>query len=386
MRPAAYQRTVSAGDVLDNATRQAQYDLPPRAATPSANGLLAPPEAVGNGKESVALRTLRSVRSLARLGGWTSTAKDDNAAATEVGGKKSKSKKETKKAKDKAIKEGREQDKLRPSKSSGSSFEAGHLSMSFAESPQKTRKMATLGVPQEKLNKKRSILGMGLPSSIRLPTVRGGSNASSVNGSAAVHPPQTSTNTNSKKDNRLSAESSKTKRSSSTASSLRPASVLSSISGAASSRLSSSSSGAGSRLSSGSGTGSVRWDEKGLETVKERRKAERALNGQGSSAITDKTTRRHSGESSTSRHTEEGRRRKRVSELFTIPTSSTSELPKRDSGGYPILTLEEATSDGHGSDGHSTMSTPSRNRRRPMSEQMLGRARPVAMHEHGGQG
>ena len=50
--------------------------------------------------------------------------------------------------------------------------------------------------------------------------------------------------------------------------------------------------------------------------------------------------------------------------------------------GYPLVTVEEATSDGHSA--YSQASTPVRAaRRRPVSEQLLGRSRPQAMHEDG---
>jgi hypothetical protein len=70
--------------------------------------------------------------------------------------------------------------------------------------------------------------------------------------------------------------------------------------------------------------------------------------------------------------------------------TTTSSMRTRSYGAYPILTIEEATSDGHGdlekepiepAGSHQAASTPPKMRVRPMSEQLLGRARPKAIHE-----
>jgi serine/arginine repetitive matrix protein 2 len=142
--------------------------------------------------------------------------------------------------------------------------------------------------------KKKSIIGLGLPSTMRLPTVRGPSTSSSV---APVA-------------NRLSADSanilSRNRSGSvfSTESSLRRVSLTSTDSHAS---------------SPGSLTASVRWDEQGLETVREQRKKERETKRQ----MEEKSDRRSSKES---RRSSEGRRRTPLSSIF--PSQQPGTPPK----------------------------------------------------------
>jgi hypothetical protein len=72
-----------------------------------------------------------------------------------------------------------------------------------------------------------------------------------------------------------------------------------------------------------------------------------------------------------------------ASTTSTTTTTSSLRSRRRSYGAYPILTIEEATSDGHGEpeEGDQVNSTPVKRRIRPMSEQLLGRARPKAIHE-----
>jgi hypothetical protein len=83
-----------------------------------------------------------------------------------------------------------------------------------------------------------------------------------------------------------------------------------------------------------------------------------------------------------------------ASMISTNTATSSMRLRKRSYGAYPILTIEEATSDGHGDfeeeevvpdEGNQVNSTatPVKRQARPMSEQLLGRARPKAIHEDG---
>ncbi len=73
-------------------------------------------------------------------------------------------------------------------------------------------------------------------------------------------------------------------------------------------------------------------------------------------------------------------------------TSSSMRMRRRLYGTYPILTIEEATSDGHGDPEEETTeseegktglaATPAkRTCVRPLSEQLLGKSRPKAMYE-----
>lgn len=152
----------------------------------------------------------------------------------------------------------------------------------------------------------------------------------------------------------------------STGSSLRPLSTTSTDSRASS--------------ASASSTASVRWDEHGLETVKEQRKKEREVKRQND----EQSDKRASRES---RRSSEGRRRTPLSSIF--PSQKASCSPQRHS--YPIVTIEEATADGHG-DEEEIIQEPQREqpsatpkkprvRVRPLSEQLLGRSRPLPMHD-----
>lgn len=91
-----------------------------------------------------------------------------------------------------------------------------------------------------------------------------------------------------------------------------------------------------------------------------------------------------------SRRTSEGRRRTPLTEVF--PAEQVATPPR----GYPVVTVEEPTLDGHSApddreylDGErgSVLETPVKvARRRPVSEQLLGRSRPKGMYEEDGDG
>jgi serine/arginine repetitive matrix protein 2 len=339
---------------------------------------------------------MRSVRSLARIGSWAQLRNEEGPGGSVRGGKPLKEKaikekapeeKEGKKKKEKKSKkgensvEGEEGKKKKKTKKkekeqkdtlkaqtvrlSTSSFEVG------AASPMPNK---TLG------RKKHSILGLGLPSTMgvmtmRLPTVRNGSTASSA------MPPVA---------NRLSVESAVmgmgrdragSVMSTSTASSLRPMSTTSSMSG--------------SRVSSGS---SVRWDEDCLESVKELRRKERRekeeIRRQEGAEVDVKSNKKEKE----SRRTSEGRRRTPLSEVFP-DVRAESPMPMRRPR-LPIVTVEAATADGHSApddcvslmeedeeryqeEQEVPLETPvKRARARPMSEQLLGRSRPRGMYEN----
>ena len=507
-----------------------------RSATPTAGGLLAPPPAanapLGQGVEqgSIAVRAMRSMRSLARMGSWAQlksmpapTAMElkeemerelREETANEKKGKKKdgtvKEKKERKKGGTVKEKKVKKENKLAGMEAEGgaatkkkslkksmpkaqtlrvstSSFEVGALT---ASSPEQQK---TLGP------KKHSILGLGLPSTMRLPNMRGGSTASSINfnvlgshsnpgpaptsASVSINPNAAASSLAVAQPNRLSVDSaialapnSGRERAGSVASSagssLRPISVASS----------------NSRLSSGSSVsaGSVKWDEEGLETVREQRRKEREAVGSrrvsedgaievGKDAG-ERTERRTSRES---RRSSEGRRRTPLSSVFPevqhhqigaamlleedeegskiegrladssiefarggvvesqddrrmsleapsfLSTSSTSSSMRMGGrrgsyGPYPILTIEEATSDGHGCADYdeplregeiggryalemarerleglgkaaakdvSPSSTPMKKPRpRPMSEQLLSKMRPKPTHAEDDEG
>ncbi|KAF5312056.1 hypothetical protein D9619_003769 [Psilocybe cf. subviscida] len=480
----------------------------------------------GNGGGgSIALRAMKSVRSMARMKSWAQLAGSGSDAAAggaeEKDGKekekkekkeKKKSKKENavtdgedtgatgeKKKKSKSIKA------LKPSKStaskkdkkaakdelrpvSSSSFEVGALSSSPGPIPatligqrivsvQSTLSSGSpspspmhLSPPQAGNSasatlgpsKKRSILGLGLPSTMRLPSVRSGSTASSasiasiLSTSAISGPMPLAPKAGDSNGNRLSVDSHVSyggqrppSALSSTGSSLRPSSTVSRTSSAVS------------RLSGMSGTsgvsgnsGSIRWDEEGLNTVREQRRRERAAR-EGEEETEEGVLKKARRTSRESKHCVEGRRRKTIGDVFpevasrpvsvassqsppaaaaplsevdedgdvvmrspasSVMTSSTTGTMerRRRAHSYPILTIEEATNDGHcalrddddeedeaealreefdrmraGNGGadedgeeEEVQRTPvKKSRRRPMSEQLLGKSRPKPMHE-----
>ncbi|KAF9219060.1 hypothetical protein BS17DRAFT_439592 [Gyrodon lividus] len=313
---------------------------------------LAPPGAgaLGGGKGSVAIRAMRSVRSLARIGSWAQLKNTPNPDNVDVPAKDKDpeaKKKKKKKEKDKDKEEMRY---------SGSSFEAGALTASPARSKTDSKSLG---------KKKASILGLGLPSTMRLPSSRSGSTASSVVAANTV-------------SNRLSVDSAnilgggilargRSGSTMSTASSLRPMSTSSCTSGASS----------GSSVAA-----SVRWDEAGLETVKEIRrmdKESRRKEGQRDKSKKSKMRK------DSSRKTSDSRKRTPLAAVFPGTLSEREEEEMTSQHVAPIVTIEEATVDGHwmgDEESAAPMETPvKRARARPMSEQLLGRSRPKAMYE-----
>ncbi|KAG8220621.1 hypothetical protein J3R82DRAFT_2877 [Butyriboletus roseoflavus] len=302
--------------------------------------------ASGSGKDSVAIRAMRSVRSLARIGSWAQLKNTPNpdAAAVTIKDKESDGKKKKKK-KDKAKETNR---------SSGSSFEAGALSASPAAPKNESKSLG---------KKKASILGLGLPSTIRLPSSRSGSTASSVVASNTVN-------------HRLSVDSAgllgggvlargRSGSTMSAASSLRPMSTKS----------------CGSRESSGSsGVASVKWDEAGLQTVKEIRRKEKETRSKEKEEKKKKLKKSKSGKDSTRKSSDSWKR----SPLAAIFPGVVSERDERERPPVtPVVAIEEATVDGHelgrheADVGNSPMETPVKYvRHRPVSDQPLARNRP----------
>ena len=250
--------------------------------------------------------------------------------------KKSKSK-ESSKSKSSKLKDSVQAPEASTPRLSTSSFKVGALSASPGPMAARTLGESTssyssagagsgayLGVGGV-AQKKRSILGLGLPSTIRLPTVRSGSTASLVlvGGANTVGPSfgavptsaaaaafafafsvKGNNNNNATNDNRLSVDSALNN----LATTPRPSSVLSNAFSAGSSLRPISTTSTDSCPSRASSVGSsVRWDEEGLEMIRERGK-ERAA---GAAAVDkdkdkDKVDRRTSKES---KHSLEGGKR-----------------------------------------------------------------------------
>lgn len=365
-----------------------------RAGTPTAGGLLAPAAPIGphtNANQgSIAIRAMRSVRSLARIGSWAQLRNEEGAVGSVRGPKPVKEKapkeKEGKKKKEKKVKEGEtaveeeEGKKKKKSKKKDKEQKDTLKAQTMRLSTSSFEVGAASPMPNKTLvRKKRSILGLGLPSTMgamtmRLPTVRSGSTASSA------MPPT---------NNRLSVESAimnagrdraGSVMSTSTTSSLRPMSTTSSMSG--------------SRISSGS---SVRWDEDCLESVKELRRKERREKEEVRRQEGSDVDSKGKNKEKESRRSSEGRRRTPLTEVFPdIREGSPAPVHRRQ---LPIVTVEAATADGHSApdDCESIMEedediyegrhelpveTPVKKARaRPMSEQLLGRSRPKGMYE-----
>lgn len=310
---------------------------------------LAPPGAgVGSTKDSVAMRAIRSVRSIARIGSWAqlrsaSIVEDQDQRVKDLPQEK---KKKKKKEKDK------EKDKTKETtRYSGSSFEAGALTASPAGSKTDGNGLG---------KKKASILGLGLPSTMRLPSSRSGSTASSLAASRGV-------------GTRLSVDSAtvlgggilargRSASGKSTASSLRPASASSCVSGGS---------------SNSSASAALRWDEAGLETVKENRRKERESRGSTKSK-TSKTTK---GEKD-SRKALDSRKRRPLAAVFPSTLSSHEEELVPSTVRPAVRTEDAAMKACDHQRGEKMSATPAK-RTRPMSEQVLGGGRPKAIYDNG---
>ncbi|KAK7014020.1 hypothetical protein R3P38DRAFT_2720656 [Favolaschia claudopus] len=344
----------------------------PRSGTPMSmsgaggGGLLVPPGGgTGGNKDkdqgSIALRAMRSVRSMARLWDGADENKDAEGAKKGEGegmgtvkGKKVKAKVKVKEEKVKDSKKDKAKDKVkRAPKSSGSSFEVGALGTSPV---QRKRSILGLGLGSSSLSKSKSAagtgIGMGLPSALSIGRSASGGGKASTASSVFVAPPPSSggaatvSGGSGINPNRLSAESAfalgtgigaNLKRES-TNSSLRPISVLSSSGSGTSSRSS--------RVSSGS---SVRWAEEVVDRVR---------GGKGREERKDNKDKEK--EKRESRRSSEGRRRTPLSDVFpgfgSRRSSASSARPESlgvGHGGPPMLTVEEATTDGHGHGGDS---------------------------------
>jgi serine/arginine repetitive matrix protein 2 len=179
-----------------------------RSATPTIGGLLAPPGQKQMEEGPIALCVIRSMRSLATIGSWAqlkglvSSNSARNGGGNEEGESEGERLKEKKKKKDGMVKEKKKKEgtvkkkkkakedsdkksqkeknrsrtvkksikgvKTQTTWISISSFKVGHLS-------------ASPEVPKATMSKKYSILGLGLLSAMRLPRMRRGSTASSLN-------------------------------------------------------------------------------------------------------------------------------------------------------------------------------------------------------------
>ncbi|KAK0475256.1 hypothetical protein IW261DRAFT_1422569 [Armillaria novae-zelandiae] len=329
----------------------------PHSRTPTLGGLPAPSTLSNSQNQNTHQGSiaLRAMRSLARIGSWAQLRNPGN--ENEAPKSKDVPKKPKAGKKDAEKKKKKPKDRQR---NSTSSFEAGALTAS----PEVTR---TLGY-----NKKRSILGLGLPSTttMKVPAPRDASTTSST----MSHDPPPVVD-----DNRLSvgcaADMGRPSSAMSTASSLRPKSPNSGTS----------------RISSSSGA-SVKWDEAGLETVKDLRDRDRGIKR----GIKEEQKRR---DSRGSRRSSEGRKRMPLSDIYPEigqggEGDETRHAEKGSSGTVdgkecPIVTVEAATYDGHEDPAadEALMATPVRRARpRPASEQLLGRVRPQGIYEDSGKG
>jgi len=330
-----------------------------------------------SGSGSIALRAMKSMRSMARLTSWSQpkadekeTKKEKPSQKKEEGVEKKKSKKNKKEkevAEKKAAKDG-------TTKMSTSSFEAG--SISDARVPRMSLEVPPKDDIPKTIGKKQSVLGLGLPSSLRFGTVRSAaSTTTSSTTDVKEERPPTGTVRRTSVSSTMSLNLLTSRRPSSAisnSSSLRPPSTASGMS------------------RSSSSSASVKWDEEGLETVKEMRKKdreERRRNSTDSNAVLNGTAKKGS------RRSAEGRKRPLVSDLFaevdinTRPTSPEvrSQCSSVISKEGPVVNIETATNDGHGHAGNpGTPETPvKRARPRPMSEQMLSNVpRPQGIYEN----
>ena len=380
------------------------------------SNMAAPPV---SGQGSIALRAMRSVRSIARIGSWNQLkdmdkGKENQGTVKKKGSVRKKSPlaeaDETTPVKKKAVKkkapevEGEEPVKKKKTVKKKTSTAEGEESVKIKKKTSTLRKMISsttfnpevpLSSEEAQVTKKKSILGMGLPSSLRLATARSASiptstlaSSSSSSSLRMQHKRSASVACSTLSPaglpvpapitefNRLSLDSSRTSlaRSStvSRASSFRPSTA---------SRTTS-------RLSSGS-TASIRWDEQVLQSVKEQRNKERA----------EKSERRASRDASTARRSGDARRRPAISSVF--PDLNSLSVPEENDescvddgtatrhcaccqkGCFPVLSLEESTDDSRTDPPapEEKKVKPLRIRPRPVSEDMLGRTRPKPIHQ-----
>jgi serine/arginine repetitive matrix protein 2 len=362
---------------------------------------------------SIALRAMRSMRSLAHIGSWAQLKNGEGEVKKEKGKKK-------------GGKEGKAQTVRNASQATTSSFEAGALS-TCGGSPEASRKMALGGtvssIPEEgdgsahKVEKKKSVLGIGIglgwPSTMRMassPVVEQAGtvrlvqseqeqrrpseplqvdqNRLSVDSYAAANRVSQASGVSGFFTTRGRSGSRSTVSSQSTAESLRPMSTSSYGSGSGASigsrPVSAMSAGSGRPASAISSAGSVRWDEERLETLREERRTRPKSKSKSKGGM---QSRRASGE---------GRKRTSLADVF--PSMQVREAEESDAEederAPPMVTVESATSDGHGGfedeedeEGRSDeedvirLETPQKRRQRPVSEQLLGKPRPVGMHD-----
>ena len=330
-----------------------------------------------SGSGSIALRAMKSVRSMAKLTSWSQPKADEKEPKKEKGADKQKSKK-SKKDKEAAEKKSVREKKARDGtiKMSTSSFEAG--SIHDAGIPKVSLEVMPEDDVPKTIGKKQSILGLGLglPSSLRFGTVRSAvSTATSSTTDVKEERPSTSTVRRTSISSTMSLNVLTSRRPSSTisnSSSLRPPSTASGMS------------------RSSSSSASVKWDEEGLETVKEMRKKdreERRRNSTDSNAVLNGTAKKGS------RRSAEGRKRPLVSDLFAevdinnrpISPEVQSQRSSVISKEGPIVNIETATNDGHGhASDLETLETPmKRARPRPVSEQLLSnKPRPQGIYDN----
>lgn len=401
-----------------NTSDNTPLDVPPSAETqPQSNS--------NTGTGSIAIRAMKSMRSLARMKSWAtltgsisthpnndkegsaSTNHNTNTitSSKKIKEKKTEKKDEKKDERKKEKKEGKrkaekEEKKVREKKVrdktlrySGSSFEAGAPSTQTTPVPPHSHPEEI----QKTAKKKQSILGLGLPST-RLGTVRTFSNASSA---SSVGPASNSRKPSS--SGRLSVDSAPLI----TNAQARPSSLVSTNS---SLRPPSTASGASvfsersQRSSSGSAV-SIRWDEEGIRNAKAMQRKERKTRKEKDRTTADSAgglTKRGEKES---KRSSESKRRVPISEIFpgTMEPQPDSLSSKSSLGNSanPIVTVEEATVGGHSyamdeeegnktimvskdSEGQDEDATPvHRIRPRPLSEQPLSKSRPQGMHNDG---
>src|SRR6266702_597871 len=288
--------------------------VPPSFPAPEDNPtppLLAPPNSTTG---SIAIRAMRSMRSVARLTSWTNgkpTEKENKSTILVRAQKKDDESKRTKIKSKRKFELGRDQT---VSRLSNSSSEAGGSSCPHPHPPH----------PQPSTTRKPGVLGLGLPSGLRFGIVRSSSAGSSerISCSSAGDSPSESQGCSS---STVSA-----------ASSLRPRSAMSRISSSSSS--------------------SVKWVEDRLETVRVACRRERR----------DGTQRDSTG----------ARSRAKVTDVL-LEKSSRPVLSKSTSpASLPAIAVEEASVNGHSTRESEPGATPNKQTRiRPASDQMIGMER-----------
>lgn len=292
---------------------------------------------------SIAVRAMRSMRSMASIGGWVKSKNEE----TDIDATPKPQKTEIKK---KSSKEKKTKEKILRMSISG-------LEMGTA------KEAAPPTVPDEEIprslgKKKHSVLGFGIPSSMRFGSVRALSTASTTSSIAGSQPPHVL-----KRSSLTIVTAQRPSSTTSESSSLRPPSTIS----------------ATSMKSPNSGT-SVKWDEARLQTVRKMRTRDREERRKSTDSAATL-----GGKKRDTRKSSEGTRRPLVTDIF-LKTADDPQVASPQSSSLSQPTISPKNTEANVEEAASPpIDTPVQRvkvKPRPVSEQMVGKpSRPPAFYD-----